>query len=124
MDKRVHGGQSSALLKLGEDARQGASPSDPSQDRVSDELQLLGQEARYRWARLGGKLFPAWVKRKQKWEWDGRGEKSRKHYNGIFSWEGNIVYSPGKKETEGAGALLLRMAGSMGKRFYNERGKR
>lgn len=52
------------------------------------------------------------------------GEESLKHYNGIFSWEGNIVYSPGKKETEGAGALLLRMAGSMGKRFYNERGKR
>ena len=46
---------------------------------------------------------------------EGKKRKSSKHYNGIFSWEGNIVSSSGKKETEGAGALLLRKAGSLGK---------
>lgn len=48
----------------------------------------------------------------------GMEEKKRensKYYNGIFSWEENIVSSSGKKETEGAGALLLRKAGSLGK---------
>lgn len=44
-----------------------------------------------------------------------RKRKNSKYYSGIFSWEGNIVSSSGKKETEGAGALLLRKAGSLGK---------
>ena len=56
------------------------------------------------------------VKRNKKWERDGREKiKSSKYYNGIFSWEGNIVSSSGKKETEGAGVLLLRKAESLGK---------
>ena len=46
---------------------------------------------------------------------EGKKRKSSQYYDGIFSWEGNIVSSSGKKETEGAGALLLRMAGSLGK---------
>lgn len=54
--------------------------------------------------------------KEKKWEWDGREKrKSSKYYNGIFSWEGNTVSNSGKKETEGAGALLLRRAGSLGK---------
>lgn len=46
---------------------------------------------------------------------EGKKRKSSKYYNGIFSWEGDIVFSSGKKETEGAGVPLLRKAESLGK---------
>lgn len=46
---------------------------------------------------------------------EGKKRKTSKYNSGIFSWEGNIVSSSGKKETEGVGALLLRKAGSLGK---------